>query len=462
MSRIYWYYFAIYLAMAAMGVGLIAGGAASAHGTAPVLTGIFITAICLPLLPAFGIGLRPMRISDGNLHVPTAFGSRTIPLSAISGVGLMYRLIPRLTGWTPVVWGQNGLPVQLGRWTVLTWKNPGAKGARKILQVQRDWTAPVDHEDAGYLASTRAGQATTAIYDAALAWQGRTGPLCTQALEKAITYDPNASARLIAWWSPDGSMGRAVGLPAVDRSRFPSSDRMPKGPPRRKRALVIGLGGTILTITIGVALGNVDDAGNAKHPSAVQHGLLALAITMLLVGPVVSIIAGIWTWRHRPALVDDTQAVVNTPPNANTWNQDARSVTSSLPGTPPVSVPQPAPEVQQARRRYLVLILSTALLVIALSILTAVMLNHSVHLSNGEWCAPVLRPASKHPSTACNAWRHQRLIDYAWPASFLGMAVIIFFILQIQAIRSLQRVSRAASTDRHNALSRADSGRTWQ
>ena len=447
MSPIFWFYFVIYLFYTAMGVGLLVAGALQRHGTAPLITGIFITAIGVPLLLLFSFGLRPVVLTDEVLRIPKAFGTREIPLRRLSGVGLIYRQVPRMPGWALQVWDDNGVPVRIGRWTVVTWWNRRPDETRKRLRDQRDWTAPLPHEDPNYLATTRAAQVAGRIYDAIMDRQGPTGPLATQARQKAIAYDPNSSAPVLAWWSPDGTMGRALSLPRVERSRHLAPDDLPKGPPRSKRALVIGLGGIVASIIVGVVLINLDGAGNAKHPTALQHGLVGVGATLILAGPLISIIAGIWTWRHRPVLPADTAVARTLKPVSGGWGWEATNAHPAAAQDHPAvaTVPAAAPEVQQARRRSFIWSLATTPFFIALAILTPLMLNRPGHLSSGQLCQAVMGSASPHPSAACNAWRHHQILHYAWPASILALGILVVFVLQIRSIRRLQQTSRSAS-----------------
>jgi hypothetical protein len=221
-SRIFWFYTIMYLFYGVIGISLLVAGALEKNGTAPFVTGIVITAMFVPLyvllIGSFG---RPLIIERGTLRIPKAFGHREISLKTLSGVGLVYRQVPRTPGWLLQLWGDDGKPIEVRRFTVTSMRNPTlASGVKRRIGGMRDWTVPLPNENTRALGLSRAGCVATTIFDSALASQGPGGPLLRLAKQKAVLYDPNSLSKTLAWWSPDGYMGRAKGLPPPDSAKL--------------------------------------------------------------------------------------------------------------------------------------------------------------------------------------------------------------------------------------------------
>jgi hypothetical protein len=221
-SRIFWFYTIMYLFYGVIGISLLVAGALEKNGTAPFVTGIVITTMLIPLY-ALLIGSvgRPLTIERGNLKLPKAFGHREISLKSLSGVGLVYRLAPRTPGWSLQLWGDDGKPIEIRRFTLTSMRNPElASGVTRRIGGVRDWSIPLPKENTGVLGLSKPGRVATTIFDSALASQGPGGPLLRLARQKAVIYDPNSLSKALAWWSPDGYMGRAIGLPPPDSAKL--------------------------------------------------------------------------------------------------------------------------------------------------------------------------------------------------------------------------------------------------
>ena len=162
------------------------------------IIGALITAATLPFVALMGsAALRPMVLTDEFLQVPGAVRSRRIYLGDIAGVGLLYREgVP--SGWFLEAWDFTGTTFEIDRMAIITG--------------HRDRKAP--QEDAGELAHSRAGEAAKEIYERALARQGPEGPLARQGPEGPLSVgaiQAVSDATTLAWWSPDGTMGRVGG-----------------------------------------------------------------------------------------------------------------------------------------------------------------------------------------------------------------------------------------------------------
>jgi len=220
-SGIFWFSMISYLFYGVIGVWLLVAGALEKNGTAPFVTGIFITAVFILLCAlSYGNFVRPLVIARGVLKIPKTFGHREVLLASLSGVGLVYRLVPR-TGWMLQIWDGEGKPIQIRRFSVTSRRSPRlASGVKRRIGGVRDWTIPLPMENTKVLGSTKSGHVATQLFESALAWQGTGGALVQSAKQKAAVYDPNSLSKTLAWWSPDGYMGRATGLPGPDPAKL--------------------------------------------------------------------------------------------------------------------------------------------------------------------------------------------------------------------------------------------------
>jgi hypothetical protein len=170
----------------------------------------------IALLVVAALMAQRLTVTSEVLRIPRAFGSIVIPLSAIAGVGLVFRrTIPPTrmpSGWYLTVWRVDGSSERTGVSFLPTkfHSEPGANG--------RDWRLnptmfdAVAHTDFDRLAATPAATVAQDIYARAIAVQGPTGALATLGLQKRATYDQWSISPITAFWSPDGQVGYALGL----------------------------------------------------------------------------------------------------------------------------------------------------------------------------------------------------------------------------------------------------------
>lgn len=111
--------------------------------------------------------------------------------------------------------------------------------------------------------------------------------------------------------------------------------------------------------------------------------------------------------------------------------------TSAEPARPPRS-----PELARARARYLFYVLTDAALFVALAVVAFVTLGRAGYLEHGELCRPALSAAPRHPSAACDAWRHHHLMLFSQLAVVIGVLIIAVVVLLVRAQRNLHRLSR--------------------
>jgi hypothetical protein len=212
------FYVAILGCYLLIGLILLIAGALAHHRAAPVITGIVICGMSFPLLAA---AARPVVVDGHAVRVPVLFRSTVVPLAGISGIGLIYRLKSRGAGWGLVLWDPDGKSVEIPRFILSTWSSPRvAVGVKRAPDGKKDWTIPLPNENTDRLATSKAGRVATRLYESVTARQGHQGPLVLQAKQKAVEYDPNVRSSPQAWWSPDGAMGRAKGLPPAEPTKL--------------------------------------------------------------------------------------------------------------------------------------------------------------------------------------------------------------------------------------------------
>lgn len=213
-SGLWWFYLSLMIGGLAIGILLLSVGAIR-NRTAPLVTGIALTPL-FALLVLFGALpiLRQVTVTDTILSIPRFIRGKKIPVSQIMGVGLLYRRTPHTRapeGWFLEVWESSGAMTQLGQYIVtsLLERTPPKSGEkRSFIRFGRDLARPLPHEDAAVLAATRPGRIATEIYEWVLSRQGPNGPLATRAAQKSATYEGSGLTQNLAWWSPDGTMGR--------------------------------------------------------------------------------------------------------------------------------------------------------------------------------------------------------------------------------------------------------------
>ena len=146
-------------------------------------------------------GRRPLQVTGDTLVLVGRIGRVRIPLSEISGVGLVF-------SW---VTGRGG---RAAGWYLAVWDGAGKQHLIEESWVDAGWTA---HEYAtnapptqtsAELAATPAGQLARRLYDRVWGVQGSAGPLATRQAQKmrdttVWTRDMNT----FGYWSPDGDIG---------------------------------------------------------------------------------------------------------------------------------------------------------------------------------------------------------------------------------------------------------------
>jgi hypothetical protein len=189
---------------------IVAIGSGSGSHASPAALG-FIAFVCfLPPVILYRSLLQPLVVIGDIVRVPKLIGHDTVRLSEIDGLGLVYRRLRDVGGWRLQIWTAGDKECQVRQTMVPDPKTRGSKGGlftRKVATV--DLTKPIPHENDGFLAGSRAGGAASKLYRMVLDRQGPYGLLATEARQKLVTYDPEEQSVALAWWSPDGTSGRA-------------------------------------------------------------------------------------------------------------------------------------------------------------------------------------------------------------------------------------------------------------
>jgi len=180
----------------------------SGHGLSLVLG--FLVGLAAALAGAAAIVLVARRelltkITEDALHFIPFVHGWTIPLSEIAGLGLLFQTYgggqgAALHGWYLTVWDGAGTAHQLPQFVV------AAKGRRAIRPDPTD-TGPNMPNLMG-LSYTWPGEVAEQIYDAVVRVQGTGGPLAKRHLHRERPRNGKHTARIVGYWSPDGSTGR--------------------------------------------------------------------------------------------------------------------------------------------------------------------------------------------------------------------------------------------------------------
>ncbi len=160
---------------------------------------------------------RATKITSTDLLIPSGLRSwKTIPLSAATGVGMLFQ--PGIRGsripmmWVTCIWADNWGRVPLRSLTytpLLASTSPGHRGGQRVLLTTNPWDVdPFAVTDVGKVGHSTAGKAATDIYQRVVACQGSHGRLLTQHLEKHGTYSVWDGPLYTAFWSPDGEYAR--------------------------------------------------------------------------------------------------------------------------------------------------------------------------------------------------------------------------------------------------------------
>ena len=149
--------------------------------------------------------LRGLVADRSAVRIARGWRWRTIPLADVSGVGLLFQYTPGLgrrplPGWYLTIWSVHGGRTQVEQLLVsaTNWTPPSTP--------QNQWRLP--DEDAAALARSKPGRAAIKLTELVRRLQGEDGPLATRHDEKKVASDRFAAPQIVAWWSPDGTVGR--------------------------------------------------------------------------------------------------------------------------------------------------------------------------------------------------------------------------------------------------------------
>lgn len=162
--------------------------------------------------------LRGLAVDRERVRIARGLRSWTLDLSEIAGIGLIYQRTPGnsrdYAGWYLNIWTRNGLRYPVRQFFIATWASPKSNPEQR--DQLRSFTArwprelPVPNEDAAKLAHSRPGRIAARVAEAIARHQGTDGLLAEARLEKRQIFSPLGAPQLIAWWSPDGEMGRTI------------------------------------------------------------------------------------------------------------------------------------------------------------------------------------------------------------------------------------------------------------
>jgi hypothetical protein len=176
--------------------------------------------LMLVLQPTLVLTADSLRIRRGAIRV------LDIPLSDITGVGLVFRRFPSYggrpppAGWYLTVWHSQGKDERVGiAYAPALWRNSGPRAREKFLagtapsatpgagaRFGLDRFDPASETDPVKLATTYAGRVAREIHGRVLAQQGPTGPMAAADEQKQFPAIREDGA--LAIWYPDGAMGR--------------------------------------------------------------------------------------------------------------------------------------------------------------------------------------------------------------------------------------------------------------
>lgn len=215
------------------------GPGAIGVGSSLFVAGLFFVPAFWPVLVLTTHTLRRPRVLRRAL---------VTPLDEITGIGLVHmRAVGASTptGWFLYLWTTFDIPrdLEITYYYPATWGYPPSEVRRKFLAVEpsaAERAAPFDRAHFSYnfdpvtqtdpdkLSATHAGRAAREIYDRVSAYQGPTGFLAIRQDQKhvpviaAFLYDGTV-LRSLAYWSPDGELGRTPSAPQSRQSSLPGS-----------------------------------------------------------------------------------------------------------------------------------------------------------------------------------------------------------------------------------------------
>lgn len=142
---------------------------------------------------------RSLAVVNGSLRIARGLGSRSIALTSVTGVGLLFQYRFRsMSGWYLTIWDDVGDQHVLEQFVLAA---PG-------WQLPQKQEPKLPHEDSQQLQSSRPGQIARQLFDLAMNAQGPTGLLATEHRQTRASTDPYGTTQTIAYWSPDGNIGR--------------------------------------------------------------------------------------------------------------------------------------------------------------------------------------------------------------------------------------------------------------
>jgi hypothetical protein len=181
-----------------------------------VVLGLFAAGFSAFFLNALALA-RGIAVDSGTIRVATGWGRWTRPVTEVAGVGLLYiREQGRGTpGWYLMIADANGDVCLARQFVVVSWRlptKPRADQRQSLRDFGRPWPAdlPLPSEDSTRLAASRPGRVARRIYDFVTRAQGDEGALAKRALQKHQRFTGWDQPQQVAFWSPDGEMGRLV------------------------------------------------------------------------------------------------------------------------------------------------------------------------------------------------------------------------------------------------------------
>lgn len=215
MSRLYWGYFWFGPLIGALGIADVLSEALSRKPFDPALAlGIFMCVLAAPLVALNLLQLRRTVITDHLIRLPRFFKTNLIPIDEVTGVGMVFIIQPgnpsRSPGWYVQVWNGGGERTPVLPYFAIREPHWSRDRKRKIAANLDSSGLPFEGNSSA-LALTRGGQIATSIYSWVSSRQGPEGVLAMRAWQKNVRSQSTGfgTERCLAWWSPDGTMGRA-------------------------------------------------------------------------------------------------------------------------------------------------------------------------------------------------------------------------------------------------------------
>jgi hypothetical protein len=183
-------------------IGLLIGGIFDNKVPWPLVIGACGVLLFVPIVMV-GISrtIRAVTLTHSVIHFPTAFGFKRLPISSVAGIGMWHWCTVgtnRPEGWCVEVWDITGKRIEVDRFS--QWN-----GGTRLNEAPEISFSPWEIE---HVSTTRPGQMALDMYSWVLEHQGPAGPLVSENLQKSQGRNKWDMVNAIAWWSPDGTMGR--------------------------------------------------------------------------------------------------------------------------------------------------------------------------------------------------------------------------------------------------------------